>query len=87
MSSEKNFFAILISLLKDKKDFENTITPGKFDSLLFKFSFIFFISFVLIFETRYNSLLDAYSNTVNFKPSYNILINDKLFCFAPFLKS
>ena len=66
-----------MSLVKDKKDFENTIAPGKFDFLLFKYSFIFFISSVLIFEPLYNSLFVTIFNAFNFKPSYNILINDK----------
>ena len=61
-----------MSLVNDKKEFEKTIAPGKFGFLLFKYSFIFFISSILIFEPLYNSLFNA-----NFKPSYNILINDK----------
>ena len=52
----KNFLACLISLEKDKNDFEKTIKPGRSSIFFSKYIFILFISLSDKLEHLYNIL-------------------------------
>ena len=73
-SSLKILLPVFLSFEKDKKDYDNTIAPGKPSILFFKYSFNFIISLFDILLQGYNTLSEANCNDFNLIPSYKTLM-------------